>query len=123
MAYNKEASRKYNASPKGKARKSIYYKRWRLLPKSLATYKKRTEWKRWALSILKLNMGGCVDCGYNTHAAALDFDHKPGLDKTKDVSRTCLDGWTSILYEISKCELVCANCHRIRTFTRKRNGT
>ena len=59
---------------------------------------------------------GCVDCGYNKDPVALDFDH---LDNKEfgigdNISRT----WHSIEKEIAKCEVVCANCHRIRTARR-----
>jgi hypothetical protein len=44
----------------------------------------------------------------------MDFDHV-GEDKTANVCRLMNHGWQTILAEIAKCELVCANCHRIRT--------
>lgn len=60
---------------------------------------------------------GCVDCGIKNHIV-LDFDHL--RDKKYNVSRMIHDGfsWKSILKEINKCEVVCANCHRIRTHNR-----
>ncbi len=62
---------------------------------------------------------GCTDCGYREHYAALDFDHI-GDDKFKGVSRMVDAGysWKRIKQEIDKCEVVCANCHRIRTTDR-----
>ena len=67
---------------------------------------------------------GCVDCGYNTHAAALDFDHLPGHIKTARIA-TMSGGskWELIEAEIAKCEVVCANCHRIRTTDRRSSLT
>lgn len=46
----------------------------------------------------------------------MDFDHQK--DKFKAVSRMVREGYgeEKILQEIAKCELVCAVCHRIRTF-------
>lgn len=67
---------------------------------------------------LKMKMG-CVDCGYNAHPAALDFDHRPGEQKGLSISKMYLRSWESILAEIAKCDLVCANCHRIRTEERR----
>lgn len=60
---------------------------------------------------------GCVDCGESNHIV-LDFDHL--RDKKYNVSRMIHDGfsWKAILKEIQKCEVVCANCHRIRTYLR-----
>jgi hypothetical protein len=49
----------------------------------------------------------------------MQWDHLPGFEKLGDVSaafwgRSRLE----VLAEIAKCELVCANCHTIRTFER-----
>lgn len=64
---------------------------------------------------------GCADCGYNAHPSALDFDHLPGAVKRY---RLCtMSGMRRALIdaEIAKCEVVCANCHRIRTHERRQN--
>lgn len=65
---------------------------------------------------------GCSDCGYNKHPAALDFDHLPQYTKSKTVSAlvgSC-SPWSRIEAEIAKCEVVCANCHRVRTANRRK---
>lgn len=66
---------------------------------------------------LKLKLG-CTDCGYKGHAAALDFDHLPGFKKLTEVSALLKGPRSVLLAEIAKCEVVCANCHRIRTWRR-----
>jgi len=62
---------------------------------------------------------GCVDCGYREHAAALDFDHRPGCVKLFDIGKAANRSWSSVLLELGKCDVVCANCHRVRTFDRR----
>lgn len=59
----------------------------------------------------------CVDCG-NSNIAVLEFDHL--RDKKYGISRMYRDGMaiTRIQEEIDKCDVVCANCHRIRTYSR-----
>jgi len=57
---------------------------------------------------------GCVDCGYNTHACALQFDHVVGIKSFK-IAAAFTRKWESILTEIAKCVVRCANCHAIRT--------
>lgn len=58
---------------------------------------------------------GCIDCGYNKHHSALDFDHIGG-DKSINV---CLaKSIDQAKKEIVKYEVVCSNCHRIRTYNR-----
>jgi hypothetical protein len=62
----------------------------------------------------------CTDCKQKFHPAAMDFDHVRG-DKFASVSQLVAYGYgiASIDSEIAKCDLVCSNCHRIRTWTRK----
>jgi len=62
----------------------------------------------------------CVDCGTNDQRV-LDFDHVRGTKKA-DVSRLVNDGysWEVVEAEIAKCEVRCANCHRIKTAERRR---
>lgn len=76
---------------------------------------KKQEYKR-KLAELK-EKTGCKDCGVKNHII-LDFDHL--RDKKYNISRMVHDGfsWRAILKEIDKCEVVCANCHRIRTHNR-----
>lgn len=59
---------------------------------------------------------GCVDCGYNEHPIALDFDHVKGI-KGRTVSTCCT--LVQALEEIAKCEVRCSNCHRIKTMMSK----
>jgi hypothetical protein len=61
---------------------------------------------------------GCTDCGFDSHPAALDFDHLPGTVKRYRVNTMAGMRRDLIDAEIAKCEVVCANCHRIRTSTR-----
>ena len=82
--------------------------------KELVHYTKQQFKKR--LSEIK-EASGCTDCG-ETNPIVLDFDHLK--DKKYNVSRMIHDGfsWAAIKKEIAKCEVVCANCHRIRTHNR-----
>lgn len=64
--------------------------------------------------------GPCADCGRRFHPAAMTFDHLPGTTKRSDIAT--LVRRTSIRLaseEIAKCELVCANCHAVRTYERR----
>ena len=57
----------------------------------------------------------CVDCG-NADPLVLEFDHVRG-EKKYNVSNMVYRAfsWKTILEEIGKCDIRCANCHRIRT--------
>lgn len=76
--------------------------------------KARAHSKREALNLYKTEKG-CADCGYNEHWAALEFDHIPGQTKVRTVASLVYHSWEKIFEELAKCEVVCANCHAIRT--------
>jgi hypothetical protein len=59
----------------------------------------------------------CMDCGGRFHPAAMDFDHVRD-DKNRDVAKIIDYSPEIVAAEIAKCDLVCANCHRVRTFNR-----
>lgn len=64
----------------------------------------------------------CADCGIIYNPVCMDYDHRPGTIKCFQISCVA-HNWTSIKQlhdEIAKCDIVCANCHRMRTF--KRSG-
>jgi hypothetical protein len=78
----------------------------------------RAAKRRALLAELKLERG-CHDCGYRQHHVALDFDHRPGEMKSFSIALNLRLRWQTILAEVEKCDVVCSNCHRIRTFTRR----
>jgi len=65
----------------------------------------------------------CADCGLQNknHPEIFDFDHVNG-NKKINIGSAYVIGWSKerILQEIAKCEIVCSNCHRIRTKKRNR---
>lgn len=58
----------------------------------------------------------CLDCG-NTDSRTFEFDHRDRLSKTSNVSAMIhlLRPWSKILKEIELCDILCGNCHKIRT--------
>ena len=72
----------------------------------------KREAKKFVLDYLSTHP--CVDCGEN-RPACLDFDHL--RDKSANVSFMVIHGHSisSIKTEIEKCQVLCANCHRVKT--------
>ena len=60
----------------------------------------------------------CMDCGQRFPSCCMDFDHRPGEIKEFNIGRADTIPIPIRLKEIAKCDLVCANCHRLRTFNR-----
>jgi len=61
----------------------------------------------------------CTDCGVIYHYSQMDFDHVDGKKK-HSLARYANSSVSlkTIKDEIKKCEVVCANCHRYRTWLR-----
>lgn len=55
----------------------------------------------------------CVDCG-NDDPRVLEFDHVAGK-KHKAIAQMHAYSWNTLQAEIAKCEVRCANCHRLKT--------
>ncbi len=68
---------------------------------------------------LKLRLG-CADCGWSGWARGLDWDHARGRKEYEIAELINFGGPTEVLIaELGKCDVVCANCHRLRTVARR----
>ena len=88
-------------------------------------YKKSAKERHLAYrdAIRRLKEKPCADCQHEFSYYVMDFDHVSG-DKEAEVSRLACGGHLKkALAEAEKCEVVCANCHRIRTFKRIKAGS
>lgn len=61
----------------------------------------------------------CMDCGGAFPPECMDFDHRPDEIKSFTLNSGIYRNIESLLIEAAKCDVVCANCHRIRTRRRK----
>lgn len=62
----------------------------------------------------------CMDCGVSYPFYVMQFDHRDANSKSFSIG-TCYSSGKSIRVveeEISKCDVVCANCHAERTYQR-----
>jgi len=104
--------------PCRKAYDADYHQRTKERRKQLRA-QRRVEFLQWYRA-LKESLA-CADCGEHVHHAAMTFDHPPGCEKRGDVAdltRSCSKAL--VLAEIELCDPVCANCHAVRTFERRR---
>jgi len=63
-----------------------------------------------------LSTQSCIDCG-NSDTRVLELDHLGDKDYTIS-KRVGMVKLSTLMPEIKKCDVVCANCHRIRTIDR-----
>lgn len=59
----------------------------------------------------------CVDCS-EPDVLVLEFDHLPQFEKRGNVASLVSCSIKALKSEIQRCEVVCANCHRRRTYSR-----
>lgn len=62
----------------------------------------------------------CTDCKQSYPWYVMDFDHLQ--DKKFTIGASFGVSRKSLLEEIDKCEVVCSNCHRERTYQRQQNA-
>ena len=58
----------------------------------------------------------CMDCGGTFKPHQMDFDHRDPSTKLFQVTGPLLTPRKRMLEEIAKCDIVCANCHALRTY-------
>lgn len=100
LCYSKHARDKYQSDPAERARKERNKAR-------IVEANRKALWDY-------LSTHQCVDCG-NSDPRVLEFDHRDELTKSHNVTELWNYSWARMMKEIEKCDVRCANCHRIRT--------
>jgi len=66
--------------------------------------------------VLSLKDVPCLDCGNRYPSYVMEFDHRDPKEKSFCLATGHNKSLDKLLAEVDKCDVVCANCHRIRTF-------
>jgi 5-methylcytosine-specific restriction endonuclease McrA len=104
------------------ADKKAYDRRYKQTHKDL--YRRIRQRRRAKLKehVRKLKDRPCADCGRRFPYYVMDFDHRPEHKKAFGVGRfvasVSVSSTKRVDAEIAKCDVVCSNCHRIRTHNR-----
>ncbi len=81
------------------------------------TNKKMTlRWVHRKIQYINLMGGACEKCGLkleDSHYAVYEFHHKFGEKKDYNWTKLRLRSDKSVVEELAKCSLLCANCHRL----------
>jgi hypothetical protein len=75
------------------------------------------RWLRKRLLGIEYLGGSCCECG-NDNEVVLQFDHIIPTDTYCSLPKLSI---IELYHELDKCELVCANCHQIRTKSREQH--
>ena len=64
---------------------------------------------------------GCKSCGYKEYTVALDLHHRNPAEKSFSLARGTnnLHSLETLQREINKCDVLCANCHRVHHFLQR----
>lgn len=79
--------------------------------KSTEDEAKQADYSRW-LAVVKNKP--CADCGGSFPAVCMDYVYKYLFWRSFDIETAAHKRRAYVLDEVAKCDLVCANCHRLR---------
>lgn len=85
--------------------------------KSRIEYSKNFSYKR-KIKLIELKGNKCKNCGLTydgKNGCVFDFHHRVREEKRTAISLAKINfhSWAKILDEAEKCDLLCANCHRL----------
>ena len=93
-------------------------------------YKNKNKWNKWnqrrqalnRAALDELRAKACTDCGQQYPSYVMEFDHVPERGKKKKTVSELAGNRKvtskTVQAELAKCDLVCANCHKVRTYFR-----
>jgi 5-methylcytosine-specific restriction endonuclease McrA len=100
-----------------KEQQTAYYKQYYKKHKKRLRRQMKLRYDNIASIVRNLKDIPCTDCGQKFPPECMDFDHL--RDKSFNVATGATRSIETLLKEIEKCEVVCANCHRTRTKRRR----
>lgn len=78
----------------------------------------RDAWAKFTALVREAKNKPCADCGQRFPFYVMEFDHRPEETKHFSLGKRGTRGRQKVLDEIAKCDVVCANCHHIRSYQR-----
>lgn len=100
-------------------KQSDFQKSWYLKNKDKVRISSTASKIRKTLQIRKIKETPCADCKIRYPYYVMQFDHREGEIKIAPISIMLLCyAFSKVLDEIKKCDIVCANCHAVRTYKR-----
>ncbi len=87
--------------------------KWRDINKEYIRAKQRVYKRERKLKAIEYLGGVCKKCGGTFHPAVYEFHHRDQTLKDRDPSKMLQLSWKRLQEELDKCDLLCANCHRL----------
>lgn len=113
VRYRKDTGRVCKACQKLRCRKFAKEN-----PKALKALRQTTRelYRERKAQLVVYKGSACTDCGGTFPTCCYHFDHRTPEEKTAGIAQMMHRPIEEIKAEADKCDLVCANCHAIRTF-------
>lgn len=108
---SRESAKKYYHANKEKA--ATQAKAWRLANKEYIKTKQREDKRLRKIKAVEYLGGRCNRCGKDWHPSIYEFHHRDPTTKDRDPSKMLSLSWGRLAAELDKCDLLCANCHRL----------
>jgi hypothetical protein len=87
--------------------------------KSCETVRQSEKSKSKKNLVQELKAKPCTDCGKEYPYYVMQFDHRPGEEKLFVLSNWMRPTKDALRAEAAKCDVVCTNCHLVRTYVRR----
>lgn len=121
IAANKDKYRKFardyyhriKADPEKLAKRTEIRKVWYEQNKKTVLEKQREKKRQRKQQAIEYLGGLCVSCKSSFHPAVYEFHHRDPSEKDRDPSKMLNLTWERLTKELDKCDLLCANCHRV----------
>ena len=101
-----------------------YSPKWRAEKRRIRIQRRPEIAARIRLILLEAKGRPCADCDIQYPPCVMEFDHVHGEKKFKLAVASCgRRSFKQVEEEIAKCNVVCANCHRLRHNDNDTRGT
>ena len=110
--YKKEYRKSYYSKEYMKEYRKSYYRKHKARLNTARARKFYTQKKRY----VKYLGGECLHCGLVANPCNLpvfDFHHRDPSQKNFRIGSRINSAWQKMRSELDKCDLLCANCHRL----------
>lgn len=98
---------------RNKEARCLKNKEWRLINKGYVLEQQRLYKRERKLQSIAYLGGKCQKCSNEYHPSVYEFHHRDPEDKDRDPSKMLSLSWERLEAELNKCDLLCANCHRL----------
>jgi hypothetical protein len=104
----------------GRCRNAVNKDKTKKRRKSGITTRKKGNQSKNRAYIRKIKDVPCMDCGISYPYYVMDLDHRDPTTKYKSLGEMQKHPHDIVILEVAKCDVVCSNCHRERTWGKKK---